>query len=224
MKKRTILDSALTPDGQCMELVEHDAAYSLRVGGVELMSTRQHASEEELARMICEPLAGQTKPRVLIGGLGFGYTLKAALRLLPPGAVVTVAELIPAVVTWNRDPAYPLAGEALTDPRVTLVERDVHQLIQSAKASYDGIILDVDNGADALVTGGNQKLYHEVGLHLVKNALTLGGRVAYWSASANPRFRDLMGRVGMAVQVQRCRSNGAKGSWHNIYVGRRLRA
>lgn len=223
MKKHTVLDHAMTPDGRRMELVEHDGDYSIRVGGSDLMSTRQHASEERIAEVACDHLKARKNARVLIGGLGFGYTLRAALQVLPPDASVTVAELMPQVIAWNQNPAYPLAGDVLLDPRVSLVQKDVMSLIQVAKARYDAIILDVDNGADAMVTDDNQRLYQEVGLHQVKSALTLGGKVAYWSASANPPFVKLMGRIGFGVKVERCRSNGAKGSWHTLFIGTRFR-
>ena len=223
LKKRTILDQATTPDGGRMELVEHDGSYSIRINGVDLMSTRQHASEERIAELACDHLRTRRGARVLIGGLGFGFTLRAALQVLPEDARITVAEIMPEVIAWNNNPDYPLAADVLKDPRVRLLQKDVMSLISAAKSSYDAIILDVDNGADALVTGGNQKLYQELGLHQVKSALTLGGKVAYWSAGSSPLFVKLMGRVGFGVEVERCRSNGAKGGWHNLMIGKRLR-
>lgn len=223
MKKRTILEHATTPDGGRMELVEHDGSYSIRINGIDLMSTRQHASEERIAELACSHLRERRGARVLIGGLGFGFTLRSALRQLPADATITVAELIPEVIAWNQNPAYPLAADALQDPRVRLMQKDVMTLVSAAKANFDAIILDVDNGADALVTGGNQKLYQELGLHQVKSALTLGGKVAYWSAASNPLFVKLMGRVGFAVETDRCRANGTSGGWHWIMLGKRLR-
>lgn len=223
MKKRTVLDQATTPDGSVMELVEHDSNYSIRINGVDLMSTRQHFSEEKLADYACDHLQSHREPRVLIGGLGFGYTLRAALKLLPPNAEVTVAELVPQVVSWNQNQAYPLAWEALADPRVQVVQTDVYSLISKSKAAFDAILLDIDNGPAALVTAGNQNLYQEIGLHQVKSALSFGGKVAIWSGSDQPKFSKMMGKVGFKVNVQRCRANGSKGGWHRIFVGQRVR-
>lgn len=223
MKRRTVLDKASTPDGGSMELVEHDGTYSIRINGNDLMSTRQHFSEEKLAEFACNNINLKCEPRVLIGGLGCGFTLRAALKILPPDAEVTVAEVMPHVIAWNKNPDYPLGSDALADERVTVVQTDVNTLISKSKTFFDAIILDIDNGPTAMVMASNQYLYQEIGLHQIKSALTVGGRVAIWSAASNPQFSKMMGRAGFKVDVQRCRSNGDKGGWHHIFVGDRVR-
>jgi spermidine synthase len=224
VKKWTQIDQGTTPDGKSLALFEHDGSYSIRVGGAELMSTRQHGSEELLAQKACAGLAVKPKPRVLIGGLGFGYTLRAALDCLSTDATVVVAELMAPVIKWNQDPALPLARDVLQDPRVRLLQADVGDLIKEAGGSserYDAIILDVDNGPDALSAEGNRKLYLETGLQQVQAALKPKGCVGYWSAGADPAFAKLMGRVGFAVETERVRARITSGGWHTLYFGRR---
>jgi spermidine synthase len=220
MKKWTLLDQAATPDGGTISLHEHDGRYVIRVNGAELMSTRQHASEERLAELACEPLRAKRVPRVLIGGLGFGYTLKAALAVLPPDAKVVVAELMEAVITWNRNPAYPLAAAALADPRVRVVNQDVGELILRDGSGFDAIILDVDNGPAAMTTSGNKRLYQEEGLMRLQAALRPDGIVAFWSATEDPRFEKLMSKAGFAVDVQKARAHPTSGAWHSLFLGR----
>ena len=221
MKKWTLIDETTTPDGSVMALYEHDGSYSIRVGGIELMSTRQHASEDRLAELGCEHLATVSKPRVLIGGLGFGYTLRATLQHAPATTTVTVAELMAAVIKWNRDPQLPLAVDALSDRRVRLVNQDVTNLIGSTRTTYDAILLDIDNGPAALSNKDNDNLYSEVGLYQIYGALNPGGCVVFWSAAAAPAFAKLLSKVGFDVSVSRTKSNGLKGSWHTLILGRR---
>lgn len=186
-----------------MTLHEHDGAFTIRVAGVELMTTRQHHSEEQLARLACEPLADVPAARVLIGGLGFGYTLRAALRHLRDDAAVMVVELMPAVVAWNRDSAYGLAGAALDDPRVEVVVGDVADVLARHRAAFDVVILDVDNGAAPLTMVENARLYSDAGIARVRSALRPGGRLALWSAVADPPFEARMDRSGFAVNTIR---------------------
>ena len=221
MKKWNLISESQTPDGSVMSLYEHDGDYSIRVGGIELMSTRQHSSEERMAEIGCGHLKAQAKPRILIGGLGFGYTLKAALKFAPDTASIAVAELMQAVIDWNLHPDLPLASDALADRRVRLVNKDVMSLIRAERIGYDTILLDVDNGPRALSTEGNSDLYDDVGLHQVYGALRPGGCVVFWSAVASPTFAKLMGKVGFEVSVSRTKSNGMKGSWHTLFLGRR---
>jgi spermidine synthase len=224
LKKWTQLDQGVTPDGKAISLFEHDGNYSIRIGGAELMSTRQHGSEEVLAQKACTGLAVKSRPRVLIGGLGFGYTLKAALDSLSTDAVVVVAELMEPVIRWNQDPKLPLAKDLLKDPRVKLVQGDVSDMIAAASGSgerFDAIILDVDNGPDALSTASNRRLYLETGLSQVQAALKSKGCVAYWSAGADPAFAKLLGRVGFTVETERARARLTAGGWHTLYFGRR---
>ncbi|MBM4252879.1 MAG: hypothetical protein FJ146_12980 [Deltaproteobacteria bacterium] len=221
MKKWNLIDEAKTPDGTAMALYEHDGAYSIRVGGLELMSTRQSSSEERMAEIACEQLVGKKKPKILIGGLGFGFTVRATLRLAPKTAVVTVAELMPAVIAWNKNPDLPLAADVMQDPRVRIIQRDVMEIIATARGSYDAIMLDVDNGPAGLCTKDNDDIYSEVGLHQIQSALAPGGTVVFWSAAASPIFAKRLGRIGFEVNVTRTKSHGMKGSWHTLFVGRR---
>ena len=203
-----------------MSLIEHDGVYSIRVDHIELMSTRRHASEDRIAEVACAHAAGIRGARVLIGGLGLGFTLKAALAALSADAKVVVAELMPAVVAWNRNPAYPLAANAMSDPRVTVLERDVTDVIRESPTGFDGIMMDVDNGPAALSVDSNYRLYHAAGLQSTRNALRPGGCVAYWAAVPDPAFEKSMARAGFKVDVQRCRAHTNSGGWHTILVGR----
>jgi spermidine synthase len=221
VKKWTTVDRALTADGKTITLEEHDGSYAIRVDSVPLMSTRQHGSEERLAELACANLRGVRRARVLIGGLGFGFTLKAALASLAPDATVVIAELLGAVIAWNRDPAYGLAAEWLADPRVSVVQKDVVEIIREGRGSFDSIILDVDNGPAALSTGGNGRLYEPAGLRDVRTALRPAGCVAIWSVAPDKAFEKLMTQAGFVVEVQRCRAHGNSGRWHTIFLGRR---
>jgi spermidine synthase len=202
-----------------LTLYRHDGAYSLRAHNVELMSTRRHFSEEKLAELTCDPLRGGHRVQVLIGGLGFGYTLKAALRSLGPDARVVVAELLGAVIEWNRNPEYALAGDALADPRVEVRHADVMTVLRRGPGQFDAIMLDVDNGADSFTTAGNADLYREGGVHIAAAALAPGGRLAYWSASDDPAFERTLRDAGLAVEVLRVRAHPTSGVTHTLYIG-----
>ena len=220
MKKWTAVDRALTPDGKTISLEEHDGSYFIRVDGAPLMSTRQHASEERIAELACEHLKGKRNTRVLIGGLGFGFTLKATLAALPADATVVVAEILAAVIDWNRNPAYPLAAHALADPRVSVVHRDVAEAMRAEHGGFDSIILDVDNGPAAFTTGGNDRLYDATGLRLTRSTLRPGGCVAYWSAAPDAAFKTLLAQAGFTVEVHRSRARGNAGARHTLFLGR----
>ena len=220
MKKWTTLDEALTPDGKTISLHEHDGSYAIRVDGIPLMSTRQHASEEKLAELACAHVRGIRGARVLIGGLGFGFTLRKALAAVGADAAVVMAEILAAVIAWNRNPAFALGADALADPRVTVLQQDAGEAIRQARGSFDSIILDVDNGPAALSTGGNARLYDSAGLRSARAALRPGGCLAIWSVAADPAFEKLMTRAGFRVEVQRARSHASSGRWHTIFLGR----
>jgi spermidine synthase len=220
VKKWTTVDQALTPDGKTISLEEHDGSYAIRVAGIPLMSTRQHASEEKLAELACARVRGMRHARVLIGGLGFGFTLKAALAAVAEDASVVMAEMLGAVIAWNRNPAFPLAAAWLADPRVTVLQQDVGEVIHAARGSFDSIILDVDNGPAALSTDGNGRLYDYRGLHNARAALRPAGCLAVWSVAPDPAFERLMTQAGYSVEVQRCRSHGSSGRWHTLFLGR----
>lgn len=220
MKKWTTLDQALTPDGKIVSLHEHDGSYTIRVDGATLMSTRQHASEETLARLACAHLKSRARARVLIGGLGFGFTLRASLAILAPDATVEVAEILASVIAWNRNPLYPLAAGAMADPRVKVLQQDVAEVIRQNPGAFDAILLDVDNGAAGLSMGANDRLYDYAGLAAARAALKPGGCVAFWSAAANAAFERLLARAGFQVQVEHCRARPHAGSRHTIFLGR----
>jgi spermidine synthase len=220
MKKWTTVDQALTPDGKTISLHEHDGSYMIRVDGVPLMSTRQHASEEKLAELACSYLRGIRGARVLIGGLGFGFTLRAALAALGADAAVVVAEILGAVIAWNRNAALPLAADALADPRVTVLQQDVGEVIREGRGSFDAIILDVDNGPAALSTDGNRGLYDSTGLRNARAALRPDGCLALWSVAPDLEFERRMMQAGFRVEVQRCRSHVSSGRWHTLFLGR----
>ena len=219
MKKWNLIDQTSSPGGAVVSLHEHDGAYSIRVGATELMSTRRHASEDKIAEFACAHLKNKRSARVLIGGLGLGFTLQSALATLRPDAAVVVAEILPAVVAWNRNPAFPLAGAALADPRVTILQQDVLDVIRDARAAFDSIILDVDNGPAALTIGGNATLYGDAGLRLIRTALKPGGCAAFWSASPNAAFEKSFARAGFEVAAHRCRAHPTSGAWHTVFTG-----
>lgn len=221
MKKYERLDEAAAPDGTVLTLYRHDGAYYIRVGGVELMSTRRHSSEDRLAEVVCEPLRDVAGARVLIGGLGLGFTLRAAVRLLAPDAEVVVAELVEAVIRWNENPDYALAATELRDPRVRIVHDDVARVLAASPNAFDGVMLDVDNGADALTSAPNARLYGDAGIRLAAAALRPGGRLAYWSADLDPAFADALRRAGLAVETTGARAHPSTRTRHAIYVARR---
>jgi spermidine synthase len=224
MKKWTLLEQAATPDGSALTLHEHDGDYAIRVNGRELMSTRHHASEERLAEVACAHLKAastRTAPRVLIGGLGLGFTLRAALAQLPPNAEVIVAELMPPVVDWNRNPAYGLAAAALADRRTQLEMVDVAVLIARNSGGFDAIMLDADNNTTSMNTAGNRRLYERDGLAVVKAALRPGGCVVYWSADSDPLFAKLLAKSGFVVEVEKTRAHATSGGLHTLLIGRR---
>jgi len=184
----------------------------------ELMNSRMSGSEEALATMTAERLAGRAAQHWLIGGYGMGFTLRAALGALGPGARVTVAELVPEIIDWARGPMIELAAGCLDDPRVTVVLADVAELIGKGRAAYDAIVLDVDNGPDGLVRADNGRLYTTRGLAAAKAALKPGGVLAVWSAAKDPKFAARLHQAGFAVEEVgvRARSNG-KGARHTIW-------
>lgn len=184
----------------------------------ELMSSRMSGSEEALAVMTLERLGARRGLHLLIGGYGMGFTLRAALALLPPDAKVTVAELVPEIIEWARGPMATLAAGCLDDARVTLDMRDVADVIGDWRGSYDAILLDVDNGPDGLVRAENNRIYSRAGLAAAKAALKPGGVLAVWSAASDAKFARRLGEAGFAVdEVEvRARSNG-KGPRHVIW-------
>jgi spermidine synthase len=220
VKPHERLAEATAPDGTRLTLIRHDGAYLLRANGAELMSTRRSHSEVELADVACSPIADRGGAHVLIGGLGLGFTLRAALRVLGPDARVTVAEIVQAVIDWNRNPDWGLSVDALGDPRVTVRHADVLDVLRGSVAAFDAIMLDVDNGAEAMVTAKNSALYRETGIRAAVAALRPGGALAYWSAVADPPFVTALKGFGLTVTTQRSRAHGSTGPYHEIIVAR----
>ena len=224
MKRVERLGEATAPDGTVLTLYRHDRDYAIRAGAVELMSTRRYHSEEQLAELVCAQLRESGGARVLIGGLGLGFTLRAALRTLPADARVVVAEIVGEVIEWNRNPEYPLAAESLADPRVELVHDDVANVLRERRGEFDAIMLDVDNGAAPLTTRGNAALYRDEGIRRAVAALRPGGRLAYWSAGEDPAFEKALRRANLTVEVVRARAHSTVKSWHTIFVAQRMGA
>jgi spermidine synthase len=220
MKPTILRDQATTPDGRPLTLHEHDGAFTIRVGGIELMSSRQHHSEERLAELACAPITGRPRARVLVGGLGMGFTLRRCLACLAADATVVVAELVPAVVRWNREPAYGLAADALADPRVAVVERDVVEVLTADSGGFDAVILDVDNGAAGLTAAGNDRLYSARGLDRTTRTLRPGGVLAVWSTADDPAFVERMRRAGFRMTVEKVRIHAAGGPSASLFLGR----
>lgn len=219
MKPWRLLETATTPDGGMITLSQRDHTYSIRIDGHELMSTRQHASEEALATLACTPFAPRRNVRVLVGGLGCGFTLRAALAAVGADAQVVVAELIPAVVTWNRNPAYALGADAVADPRVRIEACNVVHCIAGHHAQWDVILLDVDNGATALSSAANAQLYRSAGLRAARAALRPGGCLGVWSAGADPAFAQLLEQAGFRVEVRYVSAHGNSGQRHALFFG-----
>lgn len=213
------LDSARTPDGgQELRLKQRGTEFSIMLGTNELMNSRLSGSEEALARLSCERIAGRKWPSILIGGLGMGFTLRAALAALDGDAAVTVAELVPAVVGWARGPMSTIFGGCLDDPRVGIREADVGQLIRTQKAAWDAILLDVDNGPEGIVYKGNDSLYDAAGLAAASAALKPGGVLAVWSQGPDGGFTRRLKQAGFAVEEVNTRAHGKRGARHVIWV------
>ena len=213
------LDTAPIPDSDgSLRLMRRGNEYSIMTGGTELMNSRLSGSEKSLAALACAKIAGRVAPRVLIGGLGMGFTLRAALDALPSDASVIVAEIVPQVVDWARGPLAPLFGDCLDDPRVTVRLGDVAAPIREADGSFDAMLLDVDNGPGGLDRAANDDLYGAEGLLLARRALTPGGVLAVWSAAPNDAFFRLL-RRSFTVEEKRVSATGTgKGARHVIWL------
>ena len=213
------------PDGSEISLTKRDREFVILANGKSLMSSRMHGSEEALAAFGCRKLATAREPRVLVGGLGMGFTLRAALDLLPADAIVVVAELIPAVVEWNRGPLGVLANHPLDDRRVRVSAGDVRLAMQERGGVFDAILLDVDNGPDAFSTEGNSGLYGDAGLAAARFALKPGGVLTVWSAWEDRKFEQRLRYAGFTVEVQRVRARLKQGGpRHTIFTGRKAGA
>lgn len=219
---RTLAETR-TPDGSRLTLHEHDGDYFIKLNGRQLMGSNATTSEILLAQQACQNLGRSPQRRVLIGGLGLGFSLKRVLEMIGQTGVAHVAELMPEVIEWNRQFLTELNGKLLDDHRVQIFAEDVFALIRrAAKKPYDAILLDVDNGPSSFVQTKNARLYNRRGLQAIWNALTPGGRVAFWSAEPELGFRETLSRAGFAAEEYPAKANEhAKRFAHMIYVGER---
>ncbi len=213
-----LIDSAKIPDGGELRLKRRGAEFSIMLGATELMNSRLSGSEEALATLSCAKLAGRSRPVMLIGGLGMGFTLRAALSALGSDARITAAELVPAIVTWARGPMADIFAGSLDDPRVTLVEGDVGALIRAGRNSFDAILLDVDNGPEGLSRQANDALYDQPGLAAAFAALTPGGVLSVWSSAPDAGFTRRLRGAGFAVEEAPVRAHGKRGARHVIWL------
>ena len=219
MKPFELLGQTLSPDGTVMKLIRRSDEYLILADGATLMSSRMHGSEEALATFACQRARMLEQPTVLIGGLGMGFTLRATLDLLPPDATVVVAELVPAVVEWNRGPLGPLAGHPLKDKRVRVETGDVAVTLSSRLGQFDAVLLDVDNGPTAFTASNNAGLYDNRGIAAARAALKMDGVLAVWAAQDDRKFEQRLRQGRFDVQVQRVRGRVKKGGpRHTIFL------
>jgi len=215
-----LIDCAEIPGAtEQLRLYRRDQEYSMRLGGTELMTSRVHGSEDALADLACDRVADRPDCRLLIGGLGMGYTLAAALRRLKGDARVLVAELVPAVITWNRGVLAELAGRPLEDPRALVELSDVAALIRTRRQAFDAVLLDVDNGPEGSTRPRNNWLYTAAGLAATAAALKPGGVLAVWSAGPDQSFTPRLRRAGFDARCVRVRARGPRGgARHAIWL------
>jgi spermidine synthase len=219
----SLLDTAQIPGGgDELRLLRRGAEFSIKLGNNELMNSRLSATEQALATIACEKIRTHERPRILIGGLGMGFTLRAALVVLGQQAHIIVAELVPAVVAWARGPMAEVFGNSLADPRVHIREADVGDLIGSGRSAYDAILLDVDNGPEGLTRKANDRLYDLDGLAAAYMALRPGGVLAIWSSRPDPKFTQRLRKTGFAVVENPVRAKGPQGgAQHFIWTAMR---
>ncbi|MDZ4731757.1 MAG: hypothetical protein SH820_17645 [Xanthomonadales bacterium] len=222
MPNWTLLGEAKIPGTeQYIYLYQGKDDFSIKLArGLELMNTRKHGSEDALGELPCKRLQNPDNAKVLIGGLGMGFTLSAALRSVGPGAEVTVAELVPEVVEWNRGPLGEYSGRPLEDPRTRVYIGDVVRLLKQSAAQFDVIALDIDNGPEGLTRKSNNWLYSLMGVASAQNALKPGGVLAYWSAARDDDFHDLLKSCGLLVDEVSVFAHGEKGTKHTLWLTR----
>lgn len=220
----SLIDIAHIPGGGggVLRLMQRGAEFSIMLGNNELMNSRLSGSEEALATLSCERINGLDEPRILVGGLGMGFTLRAVLATIGPKARIVVAELVPEVVAWARGPMAPLHGTSLSDPRVSIQQTDVGRLINSNRAAYDAILLDVDNGPEGLTREANDSLYSLAGLRSARASLRPGGILAVWSSGPDRSFTERLARAGFRTEELKVRANGRHGgARHVIWIAAR---
>jgi spermidine synthase len=199
-----------------LRLMRRGAEFSMMLGQNELMNSRLSGSEQALATLACRRIDGVRRPHLLIGGLGMGFTLRAALAVLDAQARITVAELVPAVIAWARGPMAALFGDSLTDPRANIREADVIEVIKASPSAFDAILLDVDNGPEALVRKANDALYDIRGLQSIRRALRPGGILAVWSSGPNPAFSKRLASAGFQVNEVGLRATTRRRGAHHV--------
>lgn len=211
MIRWSLVDRATIPGGGELRLMQRDGEFSIMLGTIQLMSSRRTGSEEALATFSCDRIREHKRPHILIGGLGMGFTLRAALTVLGADARITVAELVPAVVAWARGPLAGIFKAALKDPRVDIYEGDVGRLIGSSQLTYDAILLDVDNGPEGLTRKANDRLYDLRGLRAARGALKPCGILAVWSSTPNKPFTERLRASGFRSDQIKIRANAVRG-------------
>lgn len=224
MLRREVLDRTTTPDGEPLELAREAGHYVIRIASVPLMSSARYGSEQAMAHVAAQLLGQNSHPDILVGGLGLGFTLRAVLDSFGQKARVTVAELLPCMIEYSRGVLGPLAGHPLDDPRVTVHLGDVRTLWTEAR--WDVVLMDVDNGPDAVTTSSNASLYGAASLNKLSRALRPKGVLVTWSAYASPRFESRLRGTGMRCEVKRVSARGdkRKGGTHYLYVAQAGRA
>jgi spermidine synthase len=211
------IDTARVPGADVeLRLMRRGAEFSMMLGQNELMNSRLSGSEEALATLACRRMEAVKRPNLLIGGLGMGFTLRAALAVLGPDARITVAELVPAVIAWARGPMASIFAESLDDPRASILSADVIEVIQSHASAFDAILLDVDNGPEGLIRKANDALYDLTGLKAVRRALQRGGVLAVWSSGPHPLFSKRLGDAGFAVDEVAVRATTKRRGARNV--------
>jgi spermidine synthase len=213
------IDTARVPGADVeLRLMRRGAEFSMMLGQNELMNSRLSGSEEALATLACRRMEAVKRPNLLIGGLGMGFTLRAALAVLGPDARITVAELVPAVIAWARGPMASIFAESLDDPRASILSADVIEVIQSHASAFDAILLDVDNGPEGLIRKANDALYNPKGLKAVRGALRRGGVLAVWSSGPHPLFSKRLRDAGLDVDEVAVRATTKRrGTRHVIW-------
>lgn len=220
MKPWDVIGRTRTPDGSELLLRHHSSEYIILLNGQSLMSSRMHESEDALAVLGCHHARMLARPRVLVGGLGMGFTLRAALDVLPRSAFVHVVELIPAVVEWNQGPLGALAGHPLADPRVRIELGDVRGTMRSSQCRFDIVLLDVDNGPVALTVSSNAGLYDGEGVAVARASLRPGGVLAVWSPGDDRAFERRLRAAAFRVQRRHVSGRPNKGPRHTVVVAR----
>ena len=211
------IDAARVPGADVeLRLMRRGAEFSMMLGPNELMNSRLSGSEEALATLACRRIEALKRPHLLIGGLGMGFTLRAALAVLDAQARITVAELVPAVIAWARGPMVHIFGDSLTDPRADIREIDVVEMIKASPSAFDAILLDVDNGPEALIRKANDALYDLKGLQSIRRALRPGGILAVWSSGPNAAFSKRLGSAGFEVNEVGLRATTKHSGAHHV--------